>query len=809
MKKIPGPVFFLVLFFCTTCFAPADEDPPSEAARFARESYFLSQNGRKSDALEKIEVAIALAPENLDYRKDLYDLLKDRFRRMISRENKGFAWDTKKSVLRFDKEGLREVVQLALQIESIVDSFPPEHELKKYRNRYLGHMRHDLTRLVEKLDIGFQEEVRALNLRVLAHWREKYFLPARDAVVDRETFRIYMRAVNGAQNTFSSQRIEDIIEPYEELVESMLRFSRNDWLDEGDPKDPNDTRYIHELYEGFARTAARYRLEYPKGSDEKLDASIERTVSRLERDDRLLPRIYVWIARNRYDFYGQEHHDETGRARAKEYFDKARAYLSGLPHDVPYADYTVMYNELFQTVPYIHRGYHSDAAIPLYAEILELAESREEYARGSVWELISRLKIFLAQTEKDRKNVLENLDRYKNLIRSQLDLAEERGITAQSRHDTVDEMRQKAVRAGLLPGKPKRIRPWKEETLLLPKEPDTAVSIVAPNRVPYIFEQKLYVPVYRKSLRLSTLAVVDLTPDESGGYPIEYLGKLPPGPVLQYVDAKNAYVWNRAGSEPMGLYVYPLDGSEPWRLTMEEELPSGNVHVYGGFDGRIFMNVGAAWVIRVDTETRDWKILSSSLAKTGETPFVDGRKPGFQVSCDDPKRNRILLFGRSGMYAIDRKTEKFVYLSVPNFGWLDFFTFTPEGNLWAGDRSTFTFVNLEGTYDAATEKSKAAPSADRSERPKICCATYAGAVHDGYLWGGLMVGNTDWAWARCSTTSEGGDSPLLEPLEIPEAIEGFQGFERSRWFPSYCAPLPDGKGLIVGTHDKLVLLRFE
>lgn len=791
-----------------------NDDLAREAARFAKESYFLSQNGRESDALEKIEVAVALAPENLAYRKNLYDLLNGRFRRLIGRENKRFAWDSDKGVLLFDKDGLRDVVQSALHIEAIVDSFPPDHDVKKYRNSYLAYMRHDLTRLVERLDIGFQEEVHALNLRVLVHWRKRHFLPARDGVVDQATFREYIKAVNATPNTFASQRVEDIIEPYEELVESMLRFSREYELSEGDPLEPSDTRYIRELYENFSRVSVRYRSKFQKNPDKKLVTSIERTISRLERDTRRLPRIFGWIARNRYDFYGPKHHDADARASAKSYSDKLGKYLSAFPRDIPYADYSVLYDELYHSVRYIcsehDAGYYSDAALPIYAEILELAESRGEYARWTIRDLISHLKVFLDQTEKNRDNVRKDLDRYQNLIRSQLDLAEKKGIGAKSGYGSVEELREMAVQAGLLPGKSERIRPWKDEILLLPKDSDAFASIVVSSNEPYIYGRKLYVPAFRRSEKKSSLAVIELTPDDSGGYPVEYLGTLPSGPILQYVDAKNAYVWSRAGKDPMGLYVYPLDGSESWRLTTEEELPSGNVHVYGGFDGLIFMVVGGGWIVRVDTKTRDWKILSSPYAKTGETPFVDGRKPGFQGSCDDLARNRILLFGRGGIWAIDRVTKKFVFLRDAKYSSFDFFTFTPEGNLWMGDRSAFSLLSLEGTYDPPAKKSLTLHSFVQHDGRKIACETYAGTVYDGYLWGGLKTSNhMDWNWARCSVKDDENDRLELELLAIPESIEGFPGVERSRWFPSYCAPLPDGKGLLVGTHGKIVLLRFE
>jgi hypothetical protein len=49
----------------------------------------------------------------------------------------------------------------------------------------------------------------------------------------------------------------------------------------------------------------------------------------------------------------------------------------------------------------------------------------------------------------------------------------------------------------------------------------------------------------------------------------------------------------------------------------------------------------------------------------------------------------------------------------------------------------------------------------------------------------------------------------FELLAIPEVATVHEGVERSHWTPMFCLPALDGKGLIVGGHYEIILLRFE
>lgn len=86
---------------------------------------------------------------------------------------------------------------------------------------------------------------------------------------------------------------------------------------------------------------------------------------------------------------------------------------------------------------------------------------------------------------------------------------------------------------------------------------------------------------------------------------------------------------------------------------------------------------------------------------------------------------------------------------------------------------------------------------------------YDGCVFDGALWGSLdgRLSGEWWdgsgppsrPWARVSWK----DDKQVEHLAVPE------GIEEPAWRPSICCPTPDGKGLLVGDHRNIIVLRFE
>jgi len=48
----------------------------------------------------------------------------------------------------------------------------------------------------------------------------------------------------------------------------------------------------------------------------------------------------------------------------------------------------------------------------------------------------------------------------------------------------------------------------------------------------------------------------------------------------------------------------------------------------------------------------------------------------------------------------------------------------------------------------------------------------------------------------------------FEPLVVPEAFLSPEDPEGRNWTPKFCAPTPDGTGLVVGDGQAIVLLRF-
>ena len=82
---------------------------------------------------------------------------------------------------------------------------------------------------------------------------------------------------------------------------------------------------------------------------------------------------------------------------------------------------------------------------------------------------------------------------------------------------------------------------------------------------------------------------------------------------------------------------------------------------------------------------------------------------------------------------------------------------------------------------------------------------HAGCVWNGYIWGGIkssMQADCQWGRQRIGVDSE------IEQLAVPDTIVPYEGVERSHWYPTYCAPTPDGNGLVVAGGESIVLLRF-
>jgi hypothetical protein len=210
---------------------------------------------------------------------------------------------------------------------------------------------------------------------------------------------------------------------------------------------------------------------------------------------------------------------------------------------------------------------------------------------------------------------------------------------------------------------------------------------------PIIRGNTLYCVVQHRITKAVYVACVDLDTFET-----RYLLACAEGNFreLQYVDDVNVYC---GGSK--GLQVYPLDGSEFWTLEqVKDNLPSSGVWVRGTLGGWCYVQVGSEWIVRVNLETREWEQLSSSRAKEGKTPFIDGKRLGGMQAIDDPKRERIIFKQMNGgdIWAIEKGGEFVLLYNGRSSGNRQLLL----GFLDNGDRLLFQDVQAILTYNCET-----------------------------------------------------------------------------------------------------------
>jgi len=97
----------------------------AEAARFAAEVRLPWSLYALPFALEKIEVAVALDPENLNHRTLLYYLRSDcLIARLTNPDSRPFQYDSTLRVNRLDAEATRQAIQDSWCREAMLESLP-------------------------------------------------------------------------------------------------------------------------------------------------------------------------------------------------------------------------------------------------------------------------------------------------------------------------------------------------------------------------------------------------------------------------------------------------------------------------------------------------------------------------------------------------------------------------------------------------------------------------------------------------------------------------------------------------------------
>ena len=792
----------------------------NEAARFAEESlYFLNIN-ELAAAIEKMEVAVALEPENVNYKERLCTMLMNRARTHLVMTSVGFVLQPQET----DAETMRQCVQDFWRIEAIVDTFPPGHRTREANDR--TGFRHQLIEHARKFYPEYKDELEALalqrNRRDLNSWFTNTYRPALNRTVDLESFQRNMRTLM----TLAPRTgvLSDTISLDAEVVENALRLSRQYGLRVENPTNrqlDNDIYRFYDLLERFASIALGARLNNVAETDPTTAAVIEQILVMLEQDSRLPPQIYAWIARNRPVPSVRAIMQGTTPAQRNEYFQKVKAYLASLPKNIDFRDSEILYDQLFIIIEtslgidtQIFRNFTSVIQI---TEALELADSRDEFAFQTLHQYIYAASavrrnsndILLRSRLPDYRQLQEQFD---PVIPRQLALGErltqeavvnKRGI---SLGNTAADLRSYALRTGVIertetPAADVADRFWKSEVTLLPIA-DGYTKNTMPSDVPKIRGNRLFLTLYKTERTNRFVGCVDLDTLETQYIPF------PPNAGLLHICKDNLYfrIFSETNSQ---LLIYPHDGSES-RFASLEGLPGTHLRIIGSLDNKCYAAVDEDWVFRLDLETLEWEQLSSSRAKEGNTPFIDGIQiKKFEVLYDVVREHIILHCleyhhpetGRffSGKSWTIEKDGKFLPLVIRKGN------ISPHSILAVADGGQsllFRYGNTMYLYDFDSVEITSLTGASSSLRE---------CVWKGYIWSsGGFAGNASreegWAWNR----RELSPPRKIETLATPEAILTSFENKTGRWYHPTCVmALPNDKGLIVMGCGEIVLLRFE
>ncbi|MHC4706137.1 MAG: hypothetical protein ACYS8I_03500 [Planctomycetota bacterium] len=116
-----------------------------------------------------------------------------------------------------------------------------------------------------------------------------------------------------------------------------------------------------------------------------------------------------------------------------------------------------------------------------------------------------------------------------------------------------------------------------------------------------------------------------------------------------------------------GIYVFPCDGSPAHQIDKASGLPSNSTGVIACLDGKLYAQAGdatGAYLVAVDLNGNNIRILASSRRKQQLSPFDDSKPFSNRYMISDPKRSKILTMIDSpepvaGLWEMNPKTEVF------------------------------------------------------------------------------------------------------------------------------------------------------
>ena len=794
-------------------------DRKAEAAKFATEARVLETIGTWDEIVEKYESAIGLDPENLEPTKQYFAWLSKRVNYRL-RDWEGLngyehAWMTNP----INAETMGHNVHSAFRLEALLASLPFDDQQYQIYEKDFADIRFKLAMLAEHRHPDFQDKVRTLNRQALDRWFNARYRVSLNCVVDQETFRNYLRIIgSGSPNPHETT---DLAAPYAEIIEKTLLLSREYEMT------PENKRNWNYVLVRFSQAFQVFRAKGNAGTRSGHAATMfEHALVLMEQDSQYQPQIQAWIARNRpvvaTTEQGLAPFDWTcwsaDVGQLETYRHKLKSYIATFPKELSYFDSECLYDELaaiFRKEHLRNGQYPFNATVSRHlAEMFELADSRNEYARSAVDLYISLTHHTLLdnQADADRTEYIKLKEQFHPMFLRQIALGERLApYDARRNLENYESIIQQSKKS---PKIAEVSRPWTSEVNLFPRNEG-----YEPWGRPTLRGNLLFSPLFVRngtygdkrclgSINLETLEKQYIPlPTESWS-----------ASSVTYIDEENIYFNTFSDSrsvvdengqrqylhDAMGLFVHPLDGSDPWTLTTDDGLPGNTVYVFGRLGDHCYARVGIDWIIRIDVKTRQWEQLSSSRAKEGKTPFVNGKQLRQFNTLYDSKRERILLHDKSdgverraAFWAIE-KDGTFVLLTRgnPNNYVKDMIRFGDKLLERINDGVQLLQFNPTNgekyVYDEETSTLFPADYSDFSE--------YNGCVWNGYYWGG---GGDKWWRRRFDTGSK------RELLAKPEAATPFEGKNQDYWYPTFCTPAPNGKGLIVARGREIILLRFE
>jgi len=491
-----------------------------------------------------------------------------------------------------------------------------------------------------------------------------------------------------------------------------------------------------------------------------------RTIAMLENDASPMFQNYRWIARNNLPIIARSYlMAERGfqpltLEQVDEYYQKLKQRIEEHPPVRHVYEIAMLYEALYKVAPFRinmqNQMTHEErlAVASCYVEILKISVRRNENIGSSFTALYNQYKKNLAMLSNETTPPPDLRERNEQLLADALAMLETAAPEEYAKVKRMIDDDLEKRRAAITPASPK---PWSEEIPLV--SDDSGLNVISH---PFILGNKLYYffrPIDKMppenrvrldSIDLNTLQIRQgmLHPTNTGGSYGSF-------------DDQFAYLIGRGPKIDKEIRVFPLDGSEPrtFKLT---GFPGDTIDQICAFNGKLYVvllggdNGRIAWFVEINPKEKKWEILSSTSAREGKAPFFNvSPAPRFRSFVVDEPRNRLLFI------LDDSRPE-----------W---------GGIWSMDGKTGTFTQHLHQQREMEFSDARMQIHDETGRVSISTHFYNKIID--------------------LTNLSKPDDNNIEPVR-PTMPEKFKGM-------GTIIPHPNGKDLIVGNGQNLVLLRFE